>query len=141
MSEPFRGSCFCGAVRFELDPPTFFCGHCHCTMCRRAHGAGYVTWVVLPREQFRITAGADRLARYPSSDHGTRSFCTTCGSSLLCESTHHPERIDVVLANIAGEIDRPPEAHVFFSDRVSWVEVHDALPKLGGATGLEPLED
>ena len=132
------GRCFCGAVQFEVGLPTVFCGHCHCSMCRRAHGAGYVTWVVVPYERFRLLAGEERLVRYRSSDHGTRSFCATCGSTLFCESTRHPDVIDVVLANLEGEIDRRPEVHLFFDDRALWVHVADGLPRLGGRTGLEP---
>lgn len=138
-SEPVRGSCLCGGVRFELEPPTLFCGHCHCTMCQRGHGAGYVTWIGVPRERFRLLSGQDSLARYKSSDHGTRSFCPRCGSSLFCESTHRPDEVDIVLANLHGPIDRVPEIHAYFSDRAAWTQVQDELPKLGGKTGMEPL--
>jgi hypothetical protein len=141
MPDEMHGSCFCGTVRFAVEPPTLFCAHCHCSMCRRAHGAGYVTWVVVPRERFRILAGEETLVRFRSSDHGTRSFCGRCGSSLFCESTHHPENVDVVLANFEGDADRAPQAHVFFSDRASWVRIGDPLPRLGGKTGLEPIDD
>ena len=47
------GSCFCGAVRFSAQLPSLFCGHCHCSMCRRSHGAGYVTWFAVPRDQLQ----------------------------------------------------------------------------------------
>ncbi len=139
-SRTVQGSCFCRAVRFAVELPTLFCTHCHCSMCRRAHGAGYVTWFAVPYERFNITAGEQQLVRYRSSDHGTRSFCGTCGSTLFCESTHRPESIDIVLANMDGAIDRRPEFHVFFDDRADWVRVGDDLPRMGGQTGLEPRE-
>ena len=138
---PYRGRCFCGAVQFEAVPPTLFCAHCHCTMCQRSHGAGYVTWIAVPRSRFALTHGADVLVQHKSSDHGTRSFCGTCGSSLFCESTRHPDQVDIVLANVDGPIDREPELHVFWSDRAPWVRVGDGLPKLGGETGEEPIVD
>ena len=134
-----HGSCFCEQVRFEIQPPTRAVAHCHCRMCRRAHGAGFVTWVVVPTEQFRITAGAERLREFASSDHGTRSFCECCGSSLLCVSSHHPDVVDVVLANVHEPLDRAPGAHVFYSDRADWIELGDDLPRLGGPTGTEAL--
>jgi hypothetical protein len=134
------GSCLCGTVRFEIGLPTLFCAHCHCSMCRKSHGAGFVTWIAVPRARFRFLAGEDRLVRSRSSDHGTRSFCGACGGSLFFESTRHPDKIDIVLASMDGPIDRAPQMHVHFSDRAPWVRVDDALPRLGGATGLEPLE-
>lgn len=132
------GACLCGAVRFEIELPTLICAHCHCTMCRRTHGAGFVTWAVVANEKIRFLAGEDRLVRYRSSAHGTRSFCGTCGSSLFFSSTKRPEHVDVVVANIDGAIDRGPQFHVFWDDRVEWVHVDDDLPRLGGATGMEP---
>ena len=134
------GSCFCGAVRFSVHVPSLFCGHCHCSMCRRSHGAGYVTWFAVPRGQFVLESDEADLARFRSSDHGTRSFCRHCGSSLFCESTHHPDTVDIVLANMHGAIDRPPDCHIYFDDRADWVVVNDGLPRLGGVTGLEPIK-
>jgi hypothetical protein len=139
--EEVAGSCFCGAVRFRVRLPTLFCAHCHCSMCRRSHGAGYVTWLGVSREQLAFDAGEEDLKRFRSSDHGTRSFCGRCGSSLFCESTHHADRIDVVLANMDGPIDRAPQLHAYFDCRAEWVAVDDALPRLGGDTGIEPLAD
>ena len=55
-----------------------------------------------------VRRAQDVLQRYASSTHGTRSFCSRCGSTLFCESTHHPDRVDVVLANVKGTIDRAP---------------------------------
>src|SRR5262245_64984718 len=40
---------------------------------------------------FRST-GQEHLQVHHSSDHGRRSFCDVCSSSLFCESTHHPDR-------------------------------------------------
>ncbi|MEA2624871.1 MAG: hypothetical protein QOD06_916 [Candidatus Binatota bacterium] len=140
MSEtPVSGSCFCGAVRFSVRPPTTFCGHCHCSMCRRVHGAAYVTWLAVPRGGFSLDRGDD-LERFSSSDHGTRSFCRRCGTPLFCESTHHPDVVDIVLASMHGPIDRKPESHIYFDDRVDWVSAHDDLPRLGGASGTEPID-
>jgi len=133
------GSCFCGAVQFAIELPTAACVHCHCSMCRRVHGAGYVTWIAVPYTRFRMVSGNEHLKVYHSSDHGRRSFCDVCSSSLFCESTRHPEVIDIVLANINGKIDREPQAHYYFSDHVEWVPLEDNLPHFGGETGTEPL--
>jgi hypothetical protein len=115
-----------------------FCANCHCSMCRRIHGAGYVTWFGVPYERFQITAGDDVLVRHRSSEHGTRSFCRRCGSNLFCESTAHPEWIDIVLANMQGPIDRGPEAHFFVDDRIDWLPLDAKLPRYGGPSGTEP---
>ena len=138
--EAISGSCLCGAVVFTVTPPTIFCGHCHCSMCRRSHGAAFVTWFGVSRSQFRVVTGQTDLVRYQSSEHAVRSFCRRCGSSLFSESSRHPDQIEVVLANVHDPIDRLPEAHVFFDDRATWLTVHDDLPRMGGVSGFSPIE-
>jgi hypothetical protein len=132
------GACLCGAVRFEVDGPLERVAHCHCTMCRRAHGAAFVTWAAVPKQRVRVTSGADRLEHYRSSEIGTRSFCRTCGSSLFCTLAPHPDVIDVAVGCLAPEHGAVPRAHVFWDDRAGWVEITDSLPRLGGKTGMEP---
>ncbi len=134
------GGCLCGEIEFSVDVPSLFCGHCHCTMCQRNHGAGFVTWFAVPRSQFSLDRGDSMLMRFESSEHGARSFCGRCGSSLFCESTQHPDQIDIVLANMKQPIDRPPQVHVYFDDRAEWTQVNDGLPRLGGVSGMEPVK-
>jgi hypothetical protein len=143
MSQPEKasGSCLCGAVRFTANLPSLFCAHCHCSMCRRNHGAGYVTWFAVPRTRLVVESGTAELTRYESSIHGSRAFCRRCGSSLFCESTQYPDRIDIALGAMREPIDREPQLHSYFDSRASWVVIGDDLPRLGGKTGLEPLPD
>jgi hypothetical protein len=137
--ERVSGACLCGAVAFTIELPTLFCAHCHCRMCRRNHGACYVTWLGIASDKLAIDAGRDALVRYRSSQHGSRSFCARCGSSLFCESTQHPDRVDIPLANMDAPIDRLPQFHVYFDHGADWTVVSDDLPRLGGESGAEPL--
>ncbi len=136
-----KGGCLCGAVTFRITLPTLFCGHCHCSMCRKAHGAGYITWIGVLLSHFELRQGAQKLKEYASSTHGKRGFCLECGSTLFCQSDKHPDVMDIVLANIDDKIDRVPEAHYYFSDRADWVMIYDRLPKFGGETGTRPLQE
>ena len=135
------GACLCGDVRFTVELPSLFCGHCHCTMCQRNHGAAFVTWFGLPKSRLTIDTGSDALVRYASSEHGSRTFCGRCGSSLFCENEKHAGRVDIPLANMKGAIDREPQMHAYWSDRASWQPVEDDLPRLGGGSGTELIED
>jgi hypothetical protein len=133
------GACLCEAVRFEISLPTLFCGHCHCTMCQRNHGAAYVTWFSVAPEQLEILSGEETLVRYASSKHGSRTFCSACGTSLFCRNDGHPDRVDIPLANMQGGIDRAPQLHIHVGTAAHWAHSEDGLPRLGGKTGLEPV--
>jgi len=133
------GACLCGAVRFEIRLPSKWMAHCHCSMCRRAHGAGFVTWVGMDADRVAIRSGDNALRRYHSSPAAVRSFCGICGSTLFFESTRWAGEVHVARANLLDPIDRQPQAHAFFSDRVDWISVDDNLPRYGGPSGTEPL--
>jgi len=137
-SGKLEGACLCGAVQIEMTLPSKFCGHCHCSNCRRAHGAAFVTWVGFDKSQFRVAAGEKHLAHYHTDTDATRSFCNVCGSTLLYQSPRWPDDVHVVRANIQGEIDNAPAAHFYVDHQADWWEIADSLPQFGGKTGVEP---
>ena len=138
MSRAVDGSCLCAAIRFELTPPTRFCAHCHCSNCRRAHGAAFVTWVGLLPERLRIVEGNDHLVRYPTDTGAVRSFCDRCGATLFYEGPRWEGEIHVTLASLHGPIDREPEAHAYVDHKADWWRIDDELPRYGGTSGAEP---
>jgi len=138
--ETFTGGCLCGAVRFEITTPTRWCSHCHCSLCRRAHGAAFVTWFGMPNEQFRFTSGADGVDWYSSTPEARRGFCRICGSTLFFISERWPGETHIALAHMDGPIDREPAAHVFYDSHVPWIELGDGLRKLGGPSGTDPID-
>ena len=72
----------CGAVRMTVRFPSRFCAHCHCESCRRAHAAGFVTWIGFQSEQVTVDQGAELLAAYESSSGTRRTFCNRCGTPV-----------------------------------------------------------
>jgi len=133
MSEnTVRGSCLCGAVRFHLGLPSLWCAHCHCSMCRKAHGAGYVTWVGFESSRFTLDQGASSLAWFDSSPGASRGFCSTCGSSMLFRSERWAGQVHVALACLDDPIDRKPQAHAFHDSHVDWMPLDEALKIYNG---------
>lgn len=128
---PAHGSCLCGQVRFTVEWPSKWVAHCHCTLCRRAHGAAFVTWFGMQNDHARIDDSAGALRWYASSPGAERGFCAHCGSSLFFRSDRWPGELHIVLANLEGEVDRAPMAHVFWETHVDWATVDpgDGLPR------------
>ena len=124
-----EGGCLCGAVRFAVTPPTLFFAHCHCRWCREAHGAPFVSWVGAAEDRFRYLPGSAEARWYPSTPQARRGFCATCGTTLFYASTICPGEIHVARPAFPGAIDREPQCHVFFDQRVDWAEVGDRLPR------------
>lgn len=122
------GQCLCGATRFEFDLPSKWIAHCHCSMCRRAHGAAFVTWVGVASPQFRWIADA-ALRWYESSPGAQRGFCGLCGSPIAFQSVNWPGEIHLARALIDGALDREPQVHVYCANAVPWVALGDKLPR------------
>jgi hypothetical protein len=143
MTNPttYSGGCLCGAVRFEVEVPTKWCAHCHCSLCRRAHGAAFVTWFGVENDRFRFLEGESDVGWYASTEEARRGFCRRCGSTLFFTSERWAGETHIALAHMDGPIDREPTAHVFYDTHVPWIQLGDDLKKLGGASGTEPVGD
>lgn len=132
-NKKINGSCLCGSVSFSVNLPSLWCAHCHCSMCRKAHGAGYVTWAGFDQQQVGFAAGGeDQLNWYESSPGAQRGFCKQCGSTLFFRSQRWAGELHIVLANLDGEIDVRPQANVFFDKHVSWMPIDTGLKQVDG---------
>jgi len=123
-----HGACLCGTSRFEFELPTKWVAHCHCTLCQRAHGAAFVTWVGVAITQFRWTADS-ALRWYASSAGAQRGFCSHCGSPIAFQSVNWPGEIHLARALIDGVLDREPQVHVHTESAAPWVTLGDHLPR------------
>jgi hypothetical protein len=122
-----RGGCLCGAVRYEIDGSFAAAGHCHCSMCRKSHGAAFATWAFVSPEQFKWTSGVEFVEAYQSSPELERRFCRKCGSPLV--ATHDGKAMEVVLGTVDGDPGVRPREHIFVGSKAPWYEITDALPQ------------
>ena len=133
-----RGSCLCGGVRYEITGPLRGALNCHCSMCRKAHGAAFSTNAVVPTDMLTVTSGADLLSEYQSSPNRRKCFCSNCGSQLFIRRLDKPEFTVVTLGTIDGDPRARAERHVFVGSKASWYEIADALPQFKVYPGFEP---
>lgn len=129
MNGPFSGQCLCGEIRYEVDVIEPRMGHCHCSMCRKFHGAAFATLGEARAEHFRWTQGESLLSGYQAPNGTVRQFCRICGSSLtFAPSNDTGELVEFALGTLDSDIDRRPDAHIFVASKANWVEIEDELP-------------
>lgn len=132
-----KGSCFCGTVKYEIAGSFETVGNCHCSMCRKSHGAAFVTWGIINPEHFRWTAGEDFVQAYQSSAGRQRCFCKKCGSPLA--AMHSGAVGEVVFGNVDGDSDSRPSEHIFVGSKAPWYDITDPLPQHEGwPPGFQP---
>lgn len=122
-----RGSCLCGAVRFEAGPLENMV-HCHCSMCRKHHGAMFATFLTGPASSFRWLSGEEQVAVYRSSENGLRPFCRVCGSVTPAVLPHMGVAF-VPAGALEGDPGARPLLHMFAASRASWYPITDSLPQ------------
>ena len=124
-----KGSCLCGAVRFEvngsLQPPDA----CHCSMCRKWTGH-YSAGTDVPRDAVTIH-GMDRVTWYRSSEKVRRGFCSICGSSLFFDPLDKAKHDWIGIS--MGAFDLPTQTqlkvHIYVADKGDYYDITDGLPQ------------
>ena len=113
----YRGSCHCGAIRYEVDGELDDLDVCNCSICVRS---AYIHWGVDP-EHFRLLTPWSAIGTY---EFGTRTakhhFCRTCGISPFRVSRSEPGKITVNARCLEG-VD-PETLSVTRFDGVRWEE-------------------
>ena len=122
-----KGGCLCGAVKYEITGSLEFAGNCHCSICRKLHGAAYVTWTFVKPGQFKWISGKESLGTFKSSPERERLFCSICSTPLA--ASHHGNIGEVVLGSIDGDPGVKPTEHIFVGSKAPWHEITDELPQ------------
>ena len=134
-----RGSCLCGAVRFEIDKVRALT-HCHCANCRKLTGAAFATYAHVDADKFRFAAGEDMTVRYESAPGSFRHRCTVCGC-LTSGKAKYLQTISVPAGLLDDDPQARPRLHVFTSSWAPWWSIADDLPQYDKwVPGYEPKE-
>ena len=121
-----RGSCLCGAVRYEgrglLRPVVA----CHCDMCRRT--SGHFAAATAVRPEALVLHEQRGLRWYDSSAGARRGFCQFCGSNLFW-APKDGSRFSIM----AGTLDKPTglatAVHIFVNDAGDYYRIADGVPQ------------
>jgi len=124
---PIEGGCLCGKVRYRIDGPLLGADNCHCSICRRQHGAAYASCADCRPEDFAWVSGAELVKIYEVSAGDGWCFCSECGSSLA--GTRNGEVTTITLGTVEGDPGVRPEFHIFVGSKAPWHTITDDLPQ------------
>jgi hypothetical protein len=120
------GSCFCSAVKYEIDGDIGRTYYCHCSRCRKISGSAFSANAVISRSQFRITQGAELLASITADNGVNRNFCSRCGSHL---TVSQGDQMRLRLGSLDTPLGGPLGMHIFAASKADWFPILDDLSR------------
>lgn len=121
-----KGSCLCGAVRFEVTVPLPPPDACHCSQCRKVSGHFWASTDV-PRTAVTIH-GADHVTWFRSSEKVQRGFCNRCGASLFWDPIQK-DTIGIAMGAFDAPTNTKLGIHIFVADKGDYYDILDGLPQ------------
>jgi len=119
----------CGLIKYAVDEIEANMGHCHCSMCRKFHGAAFATFGEVKTENFHWLTGENKLKTYLAKNGTKRKFCENCGSSMIfVPSNDTGQLIEFTLGTLDTNLTQKPDAHIFTQYKASWYDIVDGLP-------------
>ncbi len=122
------GSCRCGHLEYQLVGEFAPVVNCHCSFCRRVHGAAFTTVAFLPATGFSWLSSPERPSTYTTPAGNVRHFCGRCASPV-CNLRPGVDVACVVVASLLEEHQLPPWAHVNTESKAPWYKIADGLPQ------------
>ena len=130
MSKEYKGSCLCGKVQFSVTHFSNNVANCHCSMCRKFHGAAFGTLVGV--QGLIWLSGKPLLKDFVASNGTIRTFCKQCGSSLGFRVKGAPfEQIELAIATFDDETPVTIDAQIYTEYKANWCRLDKGLTTFG----------
>jgi len=124
----YKASCLCGQITLSVGGFSKQAANCHCTMCRKFHGAAFGTLVSVNKGSLKWLSGASLLRDYIAKNGSIRTFCNECGSSLGFRVKGQPiDAMEVAIATFDEEVPVKIDAHIYTDYKACWHEISDKL--------------
>jgi hypothetical protein len=124
-----HGSCLCRGIRYEINGKLADTLNCHCSMCRKAHGAAFRSRARVRSADFRLTSGEELLTFFESSPGTHRGFCRVCGSPIVSKFDAYPALLGLPLGALDDDPGVRPQMHVYVASKAPWFTITDDLPQ------------
>ncbi len=126
MSNPYTGSCLCGAVTFETAELSDI-WYCHCKQCQKLTGL-YISAAGSPRDKLVINGPVNWL---PISKKSESGHCEKCGCYMFW-SMHDRPNVSVLTGCLDHTNGLQVKGHIFTEDKGDYYEITGGLPQHEG---------
>ena len=131
MSEEkiYKGSCLCGAIRYEIHGEIGEVIQCHCKRCRKANGTAFATNAPIKKADFKIVQGEHLLKKFASTPTTARCFCSECASPIISIKAETPDTYRLRIGTLDTPLEHKLVMHIFTAYKAEWDTICDGLPQ------------
>src|SRR5688572_19903343 len=141
MTEPIKGRCFCGAVRFQFSEAPIALRACWCRDCQYlATGNASINAIFKTASLTLSGEVAEYVSTANSGNTMRRRFCPKCGTQLF---SHSSSRHEVMVVRVGTLEDREiggPASYIWTASAPSWGHIDPELPNCAGQPAPVPLK-
>lgn len=124
-----KGSCLCGAIRYECKDDFSEFHLCHCHQCQKVSGSAHVANLFTLPANIRWLSGENSVKRFDVPGRDMSSvFCETCGAPVPYLTVSK-----AFLIVPAGSLDTMPtlsvQDHIFWCERADWYDAVSVVKK------------
>jgi predicted metal-dependent enzyme (double-stranded beta helix superfamily) len=117
-----RGSCACGALRFESSDEPVLQLRCYCTDCQKSTGSVMAPLAFFPSDAVTIVSGETRVyeKRNDSGYVVSKEFCPCCGTTVFHGSTSYPHLRGVPVGVLDDPTHFRPTTNIYVGSAPAW---------------------
>ncbi|MCL4801949.1 MAG: GFA family protein [Burkholderiales bacterium] len=117
------GACHCGYIIYEATIDTGQVGICHCTDCQTLSGSAFRTYVLAPRDDFRLLAGQPKIyvKTGQSGAKRTQAFCPECGTPIYSSASNDPQVFSIRVGTVHQRGELIPKSQIWFRSAQAWL--------------------
>lgn len=125
------GACHCGYVTYEaaIDPERV--GIRHCTDCQTLSGSAFRTYVLAPKDAFRMLSGQPK-AYVKTGESGakrTQAFCPECGSPMYSAAPEDPQVFSIRVGTVRQRHELVPKRQIWARSAQTWLKDLESIER------------
>jgi len=117
------GACHCGLITYEAAIDPEHVGICHCTDCQTLSGSAFRTYVLAPRDGFRLLTGQPKIyvKTGESGARRTQAFCPECGTPVYSSATSDPQVFSIRAGTARQRNELIPRSQIWSRSAQAWL--------------------
>lgn len=125
------GACHCGSISYEATVDLEHVGICHCTDCQTLSGSAFRTFVLAPKDGFRLLSGQPKIY-IKTGDSGAKraqTFCPECGTPIYSSAASDPQMFSIRAGTVRQRNALVPRRQIWCRSAQAWLSDLDTIER------------